>query len=116
MNKSIKIHTAVLASALVASTLILGNASAGEVPVSRSAKVSFVGLDLSTPAGVSAARERVHRAARKLCGAVSDELDLSEAANFVKCVDLAMGGSMPQLDALISKSKAVGMVATNRRE
>jgi UrcA family protein len=115
MNTSIKINMAAFASALVASAMLLGGASAAEIP-SKSKQLTFVDLDLATPAGVNAARERVHQAARELCAAVSDHLDLSHTANFLTCVDLAMSGAMPHLDALISKSNTSGMVASNRKD
>ena len=114
MNKSFKVPVAALISSLAASALFLGSASADELPVSRSKQVSFAGLDLSTQSGVRAARDRVHQAARKLCQAVSDELDLSHVTNFNKCVDQAMSGAMPHFDALVNRSNASGNVALNR--
>ena len=115
MNTSIKINMAAFASALVAAAMLLGSASAADMP-SKSKQLSFVDLDLATPAGVNAARERVHQAARLLCGRVSDPLDLSRTTNFLKCVDLAMSGAMPHWDALISRSSAGAMVASNRKD
>lgn len=115
MNTSIKISMAAFASAFVASAMLLGSASAADMP-SKSKQLSFVDLDLATPAGVSAARERVHQAARELCAEMSDQSDLSHVTNFLKCVDVAMGGAMPHLDALVSKSSASGMVALNRKD
>ncbi len=114
MKKSIKTHVAALISTLAASTLLLGTASADGLPVSQSKQVSFADLDLSTPSGVSTARERVHQAARKLCHEVADHLDLSHVTNFNKCVDVSMGRAMPHLDVLVSRSIASSNVALNR--
>src|SRR5271167_2054270 len=63
----------------------------------RSAKVSLAGLDLSTPEGMSAARERLRGGAVRLCSQVADELDLSHHANFLKCVDSAVTSALQQL-------------------
>lgn len=114
MNKSIKTHVGSLVAALAATALLLSTASADGLPMSASKQVSFADLDLSTPTGVSTARERVHQAARKLCLSVADELDLSHTANFYRCVDQAMSGAMPHLDALASRSNASSNVALNR--
>jgi len=63
----------------------------------RSAKVSLAGLDLSTPEGMSAARERLRGGAVRLCSQVADELNLSHHANFLKCVDSAVTSALQQL-------------------
>jgi UrcA family protein len=68
-----------------------------DAPVTRSAKVSITGLDLSTPQGARAARERLRRTARKLCAQVTDELDLSRHANYLACVDESVAKAMQQV-------------------
>ena len=68
-----------------------------DASVTRSAKVSIAGLDLSTPQGAHAARERLRQTARKLCAQVADELDLSHHANYVACVDQSVAKSMQQI-------------------
>ena len=62
--------------------------------MTRSATVSLADLDLTTPAGLNAARDRVNKTARHLCSSVSDPLDLSHHANYVICVDEAVAGAM----------------------
>src|SRR5579863_2995073 len=81
---------------------VLGSADAlagseVDASVTRSAKVSVAGLDLSTPQGASAARERFLQTARKLCAQVADELDLSHHANYLACVDESVAKAMQQL-------------------
>jgi UrcA family protein len=66
----------------------------GDAPVTRSAKVSLDGLDLSTPEGARAAHERLHEAARLACSRVVDSLDLSRQSNFVACVDETMAATL----------------------
>jgi UrcA family protein len=66
-------------------------------PETRSTKVSLAGLDLSTPEGMSAARERLRGTADRLCSQVADELDQSHHANFVKCVDATVTSALKQL-------------------
>ena len=63
-------------------------------PVTRSAKVPLADLDLSTPEGMRAARERLHQTARHLCNRVADELDLSHQANYVACVDETLAAAL----------------------
>jgi UrcA family protein len=89
------------------------NALAGsevDASVARSAKVSIAGLDLSTPQGARAARERVRQTARKLCAQVADELDLSHHANYVACVDQSVAQAMQQV---APPSIVVGSTATS---
>lgn len=63
----------------------------------RSTQVSLTGLDLSTPEGMSTARERLRGTAVRLCTQVADELDLSGHANFLKCVDSTVTGALRQI-------------------
>jgi UrcA family protein len=65
-------------------------------PVTRSAKVSLAGLDLSTLDGARAARERLRGTARRLCAQVADDLDLSHQSNFVACVDETLAAALRQ--------------------
>ncbi len=73
----------------------------------RTQKVSLADLDLSTFAGQAAARERLHQMARRLCGQVEDELDLSRQPNYVKCVDGALAQTRPHLDAMIRSASDI---------
>jgi UrcA family protein len=95
-------------------------ASAGEAaptsdtaPVARSAKVSLAGLDLSTPDGARAARERLRGTARRLCAQVADDLDLSHQSNFVACVDETLAAALRQATE-ISASTATAKAALTR--
>jgi len=60
--------------------------------------VSLAGLDLSTPAGKSAASERVHQAARAVCSRAQDEYALAPHADFVNCVARAEGSALQQIN------------------
>jgi len=64
---------------------------------SRSSKVSLADLDLTTPEGASAARDRLHQAARRLCTQVADSLDLSHQPNFVACVEESLMKAQGQI-------------------
>jgi UrcA family protein len=77
--------------------LALGVIGPADASVTRSAKVSIKGLDLSMPEGARAARERLRQAARKLCAQVADELDLSHHANYVACVDQSVAKALQQV-------------------
>jgi UrcA family protein len=93
-------------------------------PSTAATKLSLAGLDFSTTEGMSAARERVHQAARAACRRVSEDLDLSHQANFVKCVDDTMAkaferlaaprvaGSKPAITSPASGARAAASAAT----
>jgi UrcA family protein len=66
-------------------------------PDIRSSAVSLAGLDLSTPAGESAARERVHQAARVVCSRTQDPYDLAPNWDYVKCVASAEQSALKQI-------------------
>jgi UrcA family protein len=93
-----------------------GDALAGsevDASVTRSSKVSIAGLNLSTPQGARAARERLRQTARKLCGQVADELDLSHHENYVACVDKSVARAMQQV---ARASIVAGSTATSAPE
>jgi UrcA family protein len=94
--KSIISTTTLLALCVIASADALAGSEV-DASVSRSAKVSIAGLNLSTPQGARAARERIRQTARKLCAQVADELDLSLHANYVACVDESVAKAMQQV-------------------
>jgi UrcA family protein len=87
--------TALLALCVLASAAVAGPTS-DTAPVTRSAKVSLSGLDLSAPDGARTARERLRGTARRLCAQVADDLDLSHQSNFVACVDEALAAALRQ--------------------
>lgn len=82
-------------------------------PVTRSAKVSLAGLDLSTPDGARAARERLRGTARRLCAQVADDLDLSHQPNFIACVDETLAAALRQATE-IGASTATAKAARTR--
>ena len=63
---------------------------------SRIADVSLADLNLSTPEGMSAARERLHAMAERICaeGATGSQPHLTS------CVDSTLAGALKQIDAL----------------
>jgi len=63
---------------------------------SRIADVSLSDLDLSTPAGMSAARDRLHAVAQRVC--VNRES--SSQPTFAACVDSTVANALRQIDAL----------------
>jgi UrcA family protein len=60
--------------------------------------VSLAGLDLSTPQGVQAARERVRRAARRVCAKVANSADMQRQLDYITCLDEAMAPAVAQID------------------
>jgi len=61
-------------------------------------KVSLEALDLSTPQGVREARERVRRAARRVCAKVADSADMQTKLRYISCIDEAMDRAMARID------------------
>ena len=89
--------TAFLALCALASLNVVAGPQTSTVPVTRSARVSLADLDLKTPEGARAARERLRETARRLCTQVADSLDLSHQPNFVKCVDDTLAKALKQV-------------------
>jgi UrcA family protein len=75
-----------------------------DASVTRSSKVSIADLDLSTPQGARAARERFRQTARKLCAQAADELDLSHHANYLACVDDTVAAALKEVQEGASAS------------
>jgi UrcA family protein len=75
------------AAALVALfALTSGIALADHPPVTRVAKVSLTGLDLSTPEGARAAFERIKTAAKHLCFQLSDARKVDDQVLYNACL------------------------------
>jgi UrcA family protein len=87
-----------LALFALASGVTLAGPKTDIAPVTRSARVSLADLDLSTPEGARAARERLHKTVRHLCNRVADELDLSHQANYVACVDETLAAALRKVN------------------
>ena len=93
------IHTTtLLALCALASGIAVAGPNTESAPVTRSAKVSLADLDLSTPQGARAARERLRQTARHLCDRVADELDLSRQTNYVACVDETLAAALRKVN------------------
>jgi UrcA family protein len=90
----------------VAAAAVAGKAVTSDA---RAERVSVSDLDLSTSAGVNAARERVHQVVRRLCAQVADEFDLSHKANFDKCVDANMAKVQIAIQELAAR-KSIGPI------
>jgi UrcA family protein len=73
----------------------------------KSATISLQDLDLTTEEGMRAARERVHQAARRLCGQVVKPWSISHQPDYVACVAATTNAAVAQLH--------VPAVAANRR-
>lgn len=65
-------------------------------PETRVARVSLADLDLSTPAGLRAAHDRLHEKARRLCFQLEDELSLSHQPDYVICVAKTTAAALQQ--------------------
>jgi UrcA family protein len=80
----------------------------------KSTSVSVADLDLSTNAGIQAARERLHRAARKLCDEVLEPSSISHQPDFVRCVDQTMADATAQLEGPMLARRGVAKTSIDR--
>jgi UrcA family protein len=101
-NQKTKTISQVLA--LVALAALAGPAlAAGTVDeaasIARSARISLAGLDLSTPTGVGAAKERLRKTAQNLCFEIEDRQDLARDQHYVQCVNQTVARTWQQLIA-----------------
>ena len=87
-----KLKTTVL-MAMMASTVTTSVAT-GET---LSATVSVSDLDLTTPAGIQAARERLTKQALILCGKFSDSRRISNRETMADCVRHAVAEALKRL-------------------
>jgi UrcA family protein len=106
--------TALLALCVLASVAEAAPTS-DTTPVTRSAKVSLAGLDLSTPDGARAAREQLRGTARRLCAQIADGLDLSHQSNFVACVDETLAAALRQATEISASTATAKATLTRAR-
>jgi len=64
----------------------------------RVAVVSLTDLNISTPQGARAARDRLRETARRLCSLVQDSRDLGHQQHFVACVEETLADALHQLE------------------
>ena len=99
------------AFALTASALAIMTAAAVASPAhaadsdTKSAKIHYRDLDLTTDAGAAALKQRVVHAAARVCGPV-DGLTLDDRARFHACRDNAIASASPQMNAVIASVRS----------
>jgi UrcA family protein len=69
-------------------------------------KVSFSDLDLSRPADLANAHERVHQAARNLCARVADPESVAHQPAYVACIETSMAQAEPRLRKLAAAASS----------
>jgi UrcA family protein len=60
--------------------------------------LSLADLDLSTPAGVDAARDRLQQTARQWCSHLAGRQDLPHQPNFIACMDQTLADALRQIN------------------
>lgn len=73
--------------------------------VTRVGKISLADLDISTPEGMRAARDRLHTMARRVCAQLAHSGGLSYQPNFGACVDDTMAAALRQANTLAAARK-----------
>jgi UrcA family protein len=97
-HRSIELFISVRATALVFLFVLTSAAAlADKPPVTRVAKVSLTGLDLSTPEGAHAAYERIKAIAKTLCFQLSDSRKIDDHALYGECFTETVGDAMQRL-------------------
>jgi UrcA family protein len=89
-----------IALVAIAPVAAIADQHAATAPGTRVADVSLADLDLSTPEGMGAARERLHTMAERVCAEPTDSRGLSSQPNFVACVDSTQTSALKQINAL----------------
>jgi UrcA family protein len=107
--------TALLALCVLLASAAVAAPPTDTAPVTRSAKVSLAGLDLSTPEGARAARERLRGTARRLCTQVADDFDLSHQPNFVAFVDETWAAALRKVTEIGASTATAKAAQTKAR-
>jgi len=95
---------ALIALPAITPTAGLADQHAATASDTRVADISLADLDLSTPEGLRAARERLHTMARRLCAEPADRRERPHQPNFVACVDNTVAGALRQINRSALKS------------
>lgn len=93
-------------------TLVAQAASATAPTVSLetiSARVSLAGLDLATPAGIAAARERIASAADRLCRVFEDPRKADHAQTRAECYRQSVAEGLHQLTEQVATRTHVAL-------
>jgi UrcA family protein len=96
LKPSLRVLALLALCALAPAAFLIGKEGSPS-PAPRSARVSLVGLDLSTPDGARDARERIRKAARDLCA--RNPSQRSPERSFDYCVDDVIAAAQRQLRA-----------------
>ena len=97
--------------ALTASALTIMTAAALANPAhaahseTKSTKIHYRDLDLTTDTGAAALQQRIAHAAARVCGPV-DGLTLEDRARFQACRDTAIASASPQMNAVIASVRS----------
>jgi UrcA family protein len=100
----------------IVAALVCASANAGgpaaHPPASINAKVSLQDLDLNTPEGVRAAKQRIAVTAGRLCRTFSDSTRSTDAATVADCYRESFDAAIHELDAQLQRA-ASGREATH---
>jgi len=96
--------SAVRAAGLIAIGLvvpIVASAQPSDAEQTSTAKASLADLDLATPEGLAAARERLHERAREFCSHIGGNLDPLRRADFLSCIDNTLINELKQVSSSV---------------
>jgi UrcA family protein len=90
--------TSLMALLALAPVAAIAQSPAAGAVETRTSSLSLADLDLSTPAGVDAARDRLQQTARRRCSQVANRQDLSHQPNFIACMDETLAAALRQIN------------------
>jgi len=93
----VTVAAGLMALLVIAPVALMANTPPAPALETRAARVSLADLDLSTPEGVRAARDRLHETARRLCSQLEDMRSVAHQPTFVKCVDESLEDALRQI-------------------
>lgn len=99
-NPAIAVTTAILMALFaIAPVATIADQQAASAPNTHVATISLADLDLSTPEGMRAARDRLETMARRVCAKLVPSHDPSHHPVFIACVDDTLAGALRQANA-----------------
>lgn len=87
---------------MITPTVVMADPHRASAPETTSATVSLADVNLATPAGISAARQRLAVAAKRLCRKFSDSRKVDDSQNQVDCYRETLANALQLLNAKLA--------------
>jgi UrcA family protein len=87
--------------------IVIAGTGPSKVAETASVKISFTGLDLATPAGLSTAHVRLAAAAHQACQRFSDSRKVDDRETFGLCYRITLANAIQHLNGLLVAAGAI---------